>query len=193
MVGFSRMNGRTVGIVANNPKVAAGAICVSMSFNEYWTMFRVLLLGCLDINSSVKGARFVRFCDAFNIPIMTFVDVPGFLPGNSFTAWFLWSLAKARWVSGTNQEYGGIIRHGAKLLYAYAEATVPKLTVITRKVRLLLQTVIAGRNNYVNLLWGIRWRVRRYEQQTSKGWRKLCLANGRSCRYGRQRSRFHFI
>ncbi len=72
-------------------------------------------LGCLDINASVKGARFVRFCDAFNIPLLTFVDVPGFLPG-------------------TFQEYGGIIRHGAKLLYAYAEATVPKITVITRKV-----------------------------------------------------------
>ena len=73
-----------------------------------------LILGCLDINASVKGARFVRFCDAFNIPLVTFVDVPGFLPG-------------------TAQEYGGIIRHGAKLLYAYAEATVPKITVITRK------------------------------------------------------------
>ena len=73
-----------------------------------------LLSGCLDINASVKGARFVRFCDAFNIPLITFVDVPGFLPG-------------------TAQEYGGIIRHGAKLLYAYAEATVPKITVITRK------------------------------------------------------------
>ena len=72
------------------------------------------LTGCLDINSSVKGARFVRFCDSFNIPLITFVDVPGFLPG-------------------TAQEYGGIIRHGAKLLYAYAEATVPKITVITRK------------------------------------------------------------
>jgi propionyl-CoA carboxylase beta chain len=93
IVGFARMDGRTVGIVANQPKVAAG---------------------CLDINSSVKGARFVRFCDAFNIPILTFVDVPGFLPG-------------------TAQEYQGIIRHGAKLLYAYAEATVPKITVITRK------------------------------------------------------------
>lgn len=69
----------------------------------------------MDINSSVKGARFVRFCDAFNIPLVTFVDVPGFLPG-------------------TAQEYGGIIRHGAKLLFAYAEATVPKITVITRKV-----------------------------------------------------------
>ncbi|XP_060606377.1 propionyl-CoA carboxylase beta chain, mitochondrial-like [Ruditapes philippinarum] len=93
VVGFSRMNGRTVGIVGNQPKVAAG---------------------CLDINASVKGARFVRFCDSFNIPIVTFVDVPGFLPG-------------------THQEYGGIIRHGAKLLFAYAEATVPKITVITRK------------------------------------------------------------
>lgn len=87
------MNGRTVGVVGNQPTEAAG---------------------CLDINASVKGARFVRFCDAFNIPIITFVDVPGFLPG-------------------THQEYGGIIRHGAKLLYAYAEATVPKITVITRK------------------------------------------------------------
>ncbi|XP_040061924.2 propionyl-CoA carboxylase beta chain, mitochondrial [Ixodes scapularis] len=93
IVGFARMNGQTVGVVANNPKSAAG---------------------CLDINSSVKGARFVRFCDSFNIPILTFVDVPGFLPG-------------------TSQEYQGIIRHGAKLLYAYAEATVPKITVITRK------------------------------------------------------------
>ncbi|XP_050389497.2 propionyl-CoA carboxylase beta chain, mitochondrial [Patella vulgata] len=93
VVGFARMNGRSVGIVGNQPKVAAG---------------------CLDINASVKGARFVRFCDAFNIPIITFVDVPGFLPG-------------------THQEYGGIIRHGAKLLYAYAEATVPKITIITRK------------------------------------------------------------
>jgi len=93
IIGFGRMNGRTVGVVGNQPKVAAG---------------------CLDINASVKGARFVRFCDAFNIPILTFVDVPGFLPG-------------------TNQEYNGIIRHGAKLLYAYAEATVPKITVITRK------------------------------------------------------------
>uniref|UniRef100_A0A8D2MXM0 Propionyl-CoA carboxylase beta chain, mitochondrial n=1 Tax=Zonotrichia albicollis TaxID=44394 RepID=A0A8D2MXM0_ZONAL len=93
VVGFARMNGRSVGIVGNQPKVASG---------------------CLDINSSVKGARFVRFCDAFNIPLITFVDVPGFLPG-------------------TAQEYGGIIRHGAKLLFAFAEATVPKITVITRK------------------------------------------------------------
>ncbi|KRZ56744.1 Propionyl-CoA carboxylase beta chain, mitochondrial, partial [Trichinella nativa] len=93
VVGFARMNGRTVGIVANNPKFAAG---------------------CLDITSSVKGARFVRFCDSFNIPLITLVDVPGFLPG-------------------TAQEYGGIIRHGAKLIYAYSEATVPKITIITRK------------------------------------------------------------
>jgi propionyl-CoA carboxylase beta chain len=93
VVGFARMGGQSVGIVANQP---------------------AFLAGCLDINSSVKGARFVRFCDAFNIPILTFEDVPGFLPG-------------------TDQEFGGIIRHGAKLLYAYAEATVPKITVITRK------------------------------------------------------------
>jgi len=93
VVGFARMDGRTVGVVANNPAVLAG---------------------CLDINSSLKGARFVRFCDAFGIPILTFEDVPGFLPG-------------------TAQEWGGIIKHGAKLLYAYAEATVPKVTVITRK------------------------------------------------------------
>jgi len=93
VIGLARMDGRTVGIVANQP---------------------AFLAGCLDINSSVKGARFVRFCDAFNIPILTFEDVPGFLPG-------------------TDQEFGGIIRQGAKLLYAYAEATVPKITVITRK------------------------------------------------------------
>lgn len=93
VVGFARLNGRSVGIVANQPLVLAGV---------------------LDIDASVKAARFVRFCDCFNIPIITFVDVPGFLPG-------------------TAQEWGGIIRHGAKLLYAYAEATVPKITVITRK------------------------------------------------------------
>ena len=93
VVGFARLDGRSVGIVANQPAVLAGT---------------------LDINASVKGARFVRFCDAFNIPLVTFEDVPGFLPG-------------------TVQEYGGIIRHGAKLLYAFAEATVPKVTVITRK------------------------------------------------------------
>jgi len=93
VVGFARLDGRPVGIVANQPAYLAGV---------------------LDINASVKGARFVRFCDAFNIPLITFEDVPGFLPG-------------------TQQEFGGIIRHGAKLLYAYAEATVPKITVITRK------------------------------------------------------------
>lgn len=93
IVGFARLNGRSVGIVANQPQVLAGV---------------------LDIDSSTKAARFVRFCDAFNIPIITFEDVPGFLPG-------------------TTQEFGGIIKHGAKLLYAYAEATVPKITVITRK------------------------------------------------------------
>jgi len=93
IIGFARLGGRTVGIVANQPLVLAG---------------------CLDIASSIKGARFVRFCDCFNIPIVTFVDVPGFLPG-------------------TSQEYNGIIKHGAKLLFAFAEATVPKVTVITRK------------------------------------------------------------
>jgi propionyl-CoA carboxylase beta chain len=93
IIGFARMEGAPVGIVANQPLVLAG---------------------CLDIKSSIKAARFVRFCDAFNIPIITFVDVPGFLPG-------------------TAQEYGGIIKHGAKLLYAFAECTVPKVTVITRK------------------------------------------------------------
>ena len=93
VVGFARLDGRSVGIVANNP---------------------AFLAGVLDISSSIKGARFVRFCDAFNIPIITFVDVPGFLPG-------------------TTQEFGGIIKHGAKLLYAYCEATVPKITIITRK------------------------------------------------------------
>ena len=93
VTGFARLDGRSIGVVANQPKVLAGT---------------------LDIESSEKASRFVRFCDAFNIPIVTFVDVPGFLPG-------------------TTQEYNGIIRHGAKLLYAFAEATVPRMTVITRK------------------------------------------------------------
>ncbi len=93
LIGFGRLNGRPVGIVANQP---------------------AHLAGCLDISASLKGARFVRFCDCFNIPIVTFEDVPGFLPG-------------------TAQEFGGIIKHGAKLLFAFCEATVPKLTVITRK------------------------------------------------------------
>jgi propionyl-CoA carboxylase beta chain len=93
VIGYIRLNGRSIGVVANQP---------------------AHLAGCLDINASIKAARFVRFCDAFNIPILTLVDVPGFLPG-------------------LQQEHGGIIRHGAKLLYAYAEATVPKVTIITRK------------------------------------------------------------
>jgi propionyl-CoA carboxylase beta chain len=93
IIGFCRLDGQSVGVVANQPLVLAG---------------------CLDIKSSIKAARFVRFCDAFNIPVLTLVDVPGFMPG-------------------TSQEYGGIIKHGAKLLYAYAECTVPKITVITRK------------------------------------------------------------
>src|SRR5437762_13445561 len=93
VIGFARIGGRPIGVVANQP---------------------MFLAGCLDINASIKAARFVRFCDCFNIPLVTFVDVPGFLPG-------------------VGQEYGGIIRQGAKLLYAYCEATVPKLTVITRK------------------------------------------------------------
>ena len=93
VVGFARIGGKPIGVVANQPQVLAG---------------------CLDIKASIKAARFVRFCDCFNIPLVTFVDVPGFLPG-------------------TDQEYGGIITHGAKLLYAFAEATVPKVTVITRK------------------------------------------------------------
>jgi propionyl-CoA carboxylase beta chain len=93
VIGFARLDGHSVGIIGNQPSVLAG---------------------CLDIDASVKAARFIRTCDCFNIPVVTFVDVPGFLPG-------------------TVQEWGGIIRHGAKLLYAYAEATVPKLTVVTRK------------------------------------------------------------
>ncbi len=115
VIGFARMEGRTVGIVANQPMVLAG---------------------CLDINSSVKGARFVRFCDCFNIPIVTFVDVPGFLPG-------------------TAQEHGGIIKHGAKLLFAYAEATVPKVTVITRKAYGGAYDVMSSKHlrGDVNLAW----------------------------------------
>jgi propionyl-CoA carboxylase beta chain len=115
VVGFARLDGRPVGIVANQP---------------------AFLAGCLDINSSVKGARFVRFCDAFNIPLITFVDVPGFLPG-------------------TEQEFGGIIRHGAKLLYAFAEATVPKITVITRKAYGGAYCVMGSKHirTDVNLAW----------------------------------------
>jgi propionyl-CoA carboxylase beta chain len=115
VVGFARMDGKSVGIVANQP---------------------AFLAGCLDIDSSIKGARFVRFCDAFNIPILTFEDVPGFLPG-------------------TAQEFGGIIRHGAKLLYAYAEATVPKITVITRKAYGGAYCVMGSKHlrTDVNLAW----------------------------------------
>ena len=115
IVGMARMDGKTVGIVANQPLVLAG---------------------CLDIKSSIKAARFVRFCDAFNIPIVTFVDVPGFLPG-------------------TAQEYGGIIKHGAKLLFAYAQCTVPKITVITRKAYGGAYDVMASKHlrGDVNLAW----------------------------------------
>jgi acetyl-CoA carboxylase carboxyltransferase component len=115
VIGFGRVAGRSVGIVANQPNVMAGV---------------------LDISSSVKAARFVRFCDAFNIPLVTFVDVPGFLPG-------------------TSQEYGGIILHGAKLLYAFAEATVPKITVITRKAYGGAYDVMASKHIRadVNVAW----------------------------------------
>ncbi len=115
VVGFARMAGRTVGVVANQP---------------------AFLAGVLDINASVKGARFVRFCDAFNVPLITFEDVPGFMPG-------------------IQQEHGGIIRHGAKLLYAFAEATVPKLTVITRKAYGGAYCVMSSKHlrTDVNLAW----------------------------------------
>src|SRR6478672_6992710 len=115
VVGFARLDGRSVGIVANQPSVLAGT---------------------LDINAAVKGARFVRFCDCFNIPLVTFEDVPGFLPG-------------------TAQEYGGIIKHGAKLLYAFAEATVPKVTVITRKAYGGAYCVMASKHirTDVNYAW----------------------------------------
>ncbi len=115
IIGFGRFQGMTVALVANQPMVLAG---------------------CLDISASIKGARFVRFCDAFSIPIVTFVDVPGFMPG-------------------TGQEYGGIITHGAKLLYAYAECTVPKITVITRKAYGGAYDVMASKHlrGDVNLAW----------------------------------------
>ena len=115
IIGFARMDGHPVGIVANQPLVQAG---------------------CLDIKSSIKAGRFVRFCDAFNIPIITLVDVPGFMPGSA-------------------QEYGGIIKHGAKLLFAYAEATVPKVTVITRKAYGGAYDVMASKHlrGDVNLAW----------------------------------------
>ena len=115
VIGFARLNGRSIGIVANQPAVLAGT---------------------LDINASIKGARFVRFCDCFNIPLVTFEDVPGFLPG-------------------TNQEYGGIIKHGAKMLFAFAEATVPKITVITRKAYGGAYCVMASKHirTDVNYAW----------------------------------------
>ena len=115
VVGFGRMNGRAVGFVGNQPDYMAGV---------------------LDIDASNKAARFVRFCDCFNIPLVTFVDVPGFMPG-------------------VNQEYGGIIRHGAKLIYAYAEATVPKISVITRKAYGGAYIVMSSKHLRadVNLVW----------------------------------------
>ena len=115
ITGFGRLRGHPIGVVANQPSVLAG---------------------CLDIDASSKAARFVRFCDAFNIPLVTFVDVPGFLPG-------------------TEQEHGGIIRHGAKLLYAFSEASVPKLTVITRKAYGGAYDVMASKHIRadLNLAW----------------------------------------
>ena len=115
VIGFARMEGRSIGIVANQPLVLAG---------------------CLDIKASIKAARFVRFCDAFNIPVVTLVDVPGFMPG-------------------TAQEYGGIIKHGAKLLYAYADCTVPKVTLITRKAYGGAYDVMASKHlrGDVNFAW----------------------------------------
>jgi propionyl-CoA carboxylase beta chain len=115
VVGFGRVAGTSVGVVANQP---------------------LHLAGCLDINASEKAARFVRTCDAFNVPVLTFVDVPGFLPG-------------------TGQEWGGIIRHGAKLIYAYAEATVPKITVITRKAYGGAYDVMGSKHlgGDINLAW----------------------------------------
>ncbi|MDP2169950.1 MAG: acyl-CoA carboxylase subunit beta [Rhodocyclaceae bacterium] len=115
VIGFARMEGQAIGVVANQPMVLAG---------------------CLDIKSAIKAARFVRFCDAFGIPIVTFVDVPGFMPG-------------------TSQEYGGIIKHGAKLLYAYAECTVPKVTLITRKAYGGAYDVMASKHlrGDVNFAW----------------------------------------
>ena len=114
-MGFARLGGRSVGIVANQPAVLAGV---------------------LDISASLKGARFIRFCDCFNIPLVTFEDVPGFLPGVA-------------------QEHGGIIKHGAKLLYAYCEATVPKLTVITRKAYGGAYDVMSSKHirGDINLAW----------------------------------------
>ena len=132
VVGFARMQGQTVSIVGNQPAVSSGV---------------------LDIDSSVKAARFVRFCDAFQIPILTFVDVPGFLPG-------------------TAQEHGGIIRHGAKLLYAYAEATVPKITVITRKAYGGAYDVMSSK---VSILGGDREGVSCVTTEEASSWRSQLL------------------
>jgi propionyl-CoA carboxylase beta chain len=127
VVGFAHLGGRVVGIVANQPQVLAG---------------------CLDIHASLKGARFVRFCDAFNIPIVTFEDVPGFLPG-------------------TDQEWNGIIKHGAKLLYAYCEATVPKLTVITRKAYGGAYDVMSSK--HIRGDWNVAWPTAEVAVMGSKG------------------------
>lgn len=127
VVGFARLNGRPVGIVANQPQILAG---------------------CLDIHASVKAARFVRFCDAFNIPLVTFEDVPGFLPG-------------------TDQEWHGIITHGAKLLYAYCEATVPKLTVITRKAYGGAYDVMASK--HIRGDWNVAWPTAEVAVMGAKG------------------------
>jgi propionyl-CoA carboxylase beta chain len=115
IIGFSRLDGQPIGVIGNQPSVLAG---------------------CLDIDASIKAARFIRTCDVFNLPLLTFVDVPGFLPG-------------------TVQEWGGIIRHGAKLLYAYAEATVPKMTVVTRKAYGGAYLAMSCKNlrSDVNLAW----------------------------------------
>ena len=130
VVGFARLGGRPVGIVANQPAVLAG---------------------CLDINASVKGARFVRFCDCFNIPLVVFEDVPGFLPG-------------------TDQEFRGIIQHGAKLLYAFAEATVPKLTVITRKAYGGAYCVMASK--HIRTDFNFAWPTRRDRRDGLRGRRR---------------------
>jgi propionyl-CoA carboxylase beta chain len=127
VVGFARLGGRPVGIVANQPQVLAG---------------------CLDNHASVKAARFVRFCDAFNVPLVTFEDVPGFLPG-------------------TDQEWNGIIRNGAKLLYAYCEATVPKLTVITRKAYGGAYDVMSSK--HVRGDWNVAWPTAEVAVMGAKG------------------------
>ena len=127
VVGFARLAGRPVGIVANQPQVLAG---------------------CLDIHASVKAARFVRFCDAFNVPLVTFEDVPGFLPG-------------------TDQEWNGIIKHGAKLLYAYCEATVPKLTVITRKAYGGAYDVMSSK--HIRGDWNVAWPTAEVAVMGAKG------------------------